>query len=49
LLPLGPRETEWRNTRKEVSSNGSGESLLEKKIVSQLETVRDVLSETLEG
>jgi nuclear pore complex protein Nup188 len=49
LLPLGPRETEWRNTRKEVSSNGSGESLLEKKIVSQLEIVRDVLSETLEG
>ncbi|TWU72608.1 hypothetical protein ED733_003708 [Metarhizium rileyi] len=48
LLPLGHRETEWRNTRKETGTAEGSESLLEEKIVSQLETVRDVLSEELE-
>ncbi|KID73214.1 Nucleoporin NUP188 [Metarhizium brunneum] len=49
LLPLGSRETEWKNIRKEAGIAGGSESLLEEKIVSQLETVRDVLSEELES
>ncbi|KYK61415.1 hypothetical protein DCS_02557 [Drechmeria coniospora] len=47
LLPLGSRELEWRNT-KVAAGTGFCENLLEQKIVSQLETVRDVLSEELE-
>ncbi|KAK2606003.1 hypothetical protein QQS21_003629 [Conoideocrella luteorostrata] len=49
LLPLGSRETEWRNTRRELGIAGGSENVLEEKLVSQLETVRDVLSEELEN
>jgi nuclear pore complex protein Nup188 len=46
LLPLGPRESDWRAMK---ASEGSGsENLLEEKVVVQLEAVRDVLSEDLE-
>jgi len=46
LLPLGPRESDWRAIK---ASDGSGcENLLEEKVVMQLEAVRDVLSEDLE-
>ena len=45
ILPLGNREMEWRNTKRE---SGPCDNLLEEKIVSQLETVRDVLSEEVE-
>lgn len=49
LLPLGTRETDWKNTRREPGSAGGSENILEEKVVSQLETVRDVLSEELES
>lgn len=43
LLPLGPREVEWRGTK---ASEGSGcETRLEEKAVVLLEGVRDVLAE----
>ncbi|KAK4250548.1 nucleoporin subcomplex protein binding to Pom34-domain-containing protein [Corynascus novoguineensis] len=43
LLPLGPREVEWRGTK---ASDGSGcETRLEEKAVALLEGVRDVLAE----
>ncbi|KAK4456020.1 nucleoporin subcomplex protein binding to Pom34-domain-containing protein [Podospora aff. communis PSN243] len=46
LLPLGPRESDWRAMK---ASEGNGcENLLEEKVVVQLEAVRDVLSEDLE-
>ena len=46
LLPLSSRESEWRATK---ATDGSGcETLLEEKVVLQLEAVRDVLSEDLE-
>ncbi|KAK3944276.1 nucleoporin subcomplex protein binding to Pom34-domain-containing protein [Diplogelasinospora grovesii] len=46
LLPLGPREAEWRAQR---ATEGSGcENKLEEKVVMQLEAVRDVLSQELE-
>ncbi|KAK3692416.1 nucleoporin subcomplex protein binding to Pom34-domain-containing protein [Podospora appendiculata] len=46
LLPLGPRESDWRATK---ATEGSGcESRLEEKAVGLLEAVRDVLSEDLE-
>lgn len=46
LLPLGPRETEWRGTK---AREGSGyENLLVEKVVVGLETVRDVLGEEAE-
>ena len=48
LLPLGAREMEWRST-KASDAAGSHDNLLELKIISQLETVRDVLSEELEA
>ncbi|KAG5976794.1 hypothetical protein E4U55_007238 [Claviceps digitariae] len=49
LLPLGPREIDWRNTRKDPgTAAGGSDNLLEEKVVSQLETVKDVLSEELE-
>lgn len=48
LLPLGSREMEWRNT-KVAAGEGGPDNLLEQKVISQLETVRDVLSEELEG
>ncbi|QUC22296.1 uncharacterized protein UV8b_06537 [Ustilaginoidea virens] len=49
LLPLGSRELDWKNTRREAGAAGGSENLLEEKIVSQLETVRDVLNEELDG
>ncbi|KJZ72854.1 hypothetical protein HIM_07798 [Hirsutella minnesotensis 3608] len=48
LLPLGSREMEWRNT-KATAGSGAQDNLLERKVVSQLETVRDILSEELEA
>jgi nuclear pore complex protein Nup188 len=46
LLPLSPREAEWRATK---ASEGSGcENELEEKVVLQLAAVRDVLAEDLE-
>ncbi len=48
LLPLGAREVEWRNT-KASNAAGGNDNVLEQKVVSQLETVRDVLSEALES
>jgi nuclear pore complex protein Nup188 len=45
LLPMGQRELEWRNMKTEVG----GDNLLEAKLVSQLEAVRDVLGDHLEG
>ncbi|KAG6038763.1 hypothetical protein E4U41_003719 [Claviceps citrina] len=49
LLPLGAREVDWRNTRREPGVADGGDNMLEEKVVSQLETVRDVLSEELES
>ena len=46
LLALGPRESNWRATKANEGSNC--DSRLEEKVVSQLEAVRDVLSEDLE-
>ncbi|KAF4595661.1 Nup188p-like protein [Ophiocordyceps camponoti-floridani] len=48
LLPLGSREMEWRNTKVPVGE-GHHDNLLECKVVCQLETVRDVLSEELDA
>ncbi|KAI8236180.1 Nucleoporin NUP188 [Colletotrichum sp. SAR 10_96] len=49
LLPLGQREVEWKSTKTGASGdNGQPENLLESKVLSQLEAVRDVLSEELE-
>lgn len=48
LLPLGSREMEWRNT-KVAAGTGDYDNLLELKVITQLETIRDVLSEDLEG
>ncbi|KAK0711579.1 nucleoporin subcomplex protein binding to Pom34-domain-containing protein [Lasiosphaeris hirsuta] len=46
MVPLGPRETDWKATK---AKDGSGsESLLEEKVVAQLKAVRDVLAEDLE-
>ncbi|ROT42839.1 hypothetical protein SODALDRAFT_288420 [Sodiomyces alkalinus F11] len=54
LLPLGQREVEWRGM---TTGNGNGgatadeggpSNLLEARVISQLETARDVLSEDLE-
>lgn len=46
MLPLGSREADWRATR---APEGSGcESVLEAKVVAQLEAVKDVLSEGVE-
>ncbi|ETR99158.1 hypothetical protein M419DRAFT_11261 [Trichoderma reesei RUT C-30] len=45
LLPLGPREMEWRGRK----LTGDCDNVLEEKVVVQLETVRDVLSEEFEG
>lgn len=44
LLPLGPREQEWRN----MKSGGAEDNLLEAKVRSQLEAVREVLSEEVD-
>ncbi|SPO02989.1 related to nucleoporin nup184 [Cephalotrichum gorgonifer] len=41
LLPLGQREVEWKGMRGRLE----GESLLEERVVGQLEAVRDILSE----
>ncbi|KFA47335.1 hypothetical protein S40293_06059 [Stachybotrys chartarum IBT 40293] len=49
LLPLGQRELDWRNTKTKSSDSTGCENLLEEKVVSQLETVRDVLNEQMEG
>ncbi|RCI15993.1 hypothetical protein L249_2998 [Ophiocordyceps polyrhachis-furcata BCC 54312] len=48
LLPLGSREMGWRNTKVAVGQDHH-DNLLEWKVVCQLETVRDVLSEELDG
>ncbi|PFH60380.1 hypothetical protein XA68_11043 [Ophiocordyceps unilateralis] len=48
LLPLGSREMEWRNTKVAVG-DGNHDNLLEWKVVCQLETVREVLSEELDA
>lgn len=49
LMPLGQREVEWRAI-KTISGGSNGcENLLEEKAVVQLDAVRDVLSEDLEG
>ncbi|PHH87061.1 hypothetical protein CDD83_9355 [Cordyceps sp. RAO-2017] len=48
LLPLGSREMEWRNT-KVTAGAGDHDNVLERKVVCQLEIVRDVLSEELES
>ncbi|RDA90478.1 hypothetical protein CP533_3040 [Ophiocordyceps camponoti-saundersi (nom. inval.)] len=48
LLPLGSREMGWRNTKVAVG-NEHHDNLLEWKVVCQLETVRDVLSEELDA
>ncbi|KAJ4150950.1 hypothetical protein LMH87_011677 [Akanthomyces muscarius] len=45
LLPLGQREMEWRTMK---MGGGANENVLEAKVVSQLEIVRDVLSDELE-
>jgi nuclear pore complex protein Nup188 len=46
LMPLSPREAEWRATK---ASEGSGcENRLEEKVVTQLAGVRDVLGEGVE-
>lgn len=45
LLPLGQREMEWRGRK----LSGDCDNLLEEKVVAQLETVRDVLSDEFEG
>lgn len=44
LLPLGPREQEWRT----MKPDGMEDSLLETKVKSQLEAVREVLSEEVD-
>jgi nuclear pore complex protein Nup188 len=49
LLPLGQRELEWRNRKTGPPGDGGCDNLLEEKVVSQLETVREVLNEQLEG
>lgn len=41
LLPLGQREVEWKGMR----GNVEGESVLEERVVAQLEAVKDILSE----
>jgi len=45
LLPLGQGEMEWRGKK----LSGDCDNLLEEKVVAQLETVRDVLSDEFEG
>ncbi|OAA71353.1 Nucleoporin [Cordyceps fumosorosea ARSEF 2679] len=45
LLPLGQREMEWRTTK---VGAGANENVLEAKVVSQLEVVRDILADELE-
>ncbi|KAL7900857.1 nucleoporin subcomplex protein binding to Pom34 domain-containing protein [Trichoderma sp. SZMC 28014] len=45
LLPLGQREMEWRGRK----LSGDCDNVLEEKVVAQLETVRDVLSDEFEG
>lgn len=60
LLPLGPREAEWRAMKVPPAAGAGGgagaagaedgraENRLEERVVAQLEAVRDVLSEDLE-
>ena len=48
LLPLGPREVEWRAMAVGDGADGRAENRLEERVVAQLEAVRDVLSEDLE-
>jgi nuclear pore complex protein Nup188 len=49
LLPLGQRELEWRNNKtKTTGPDGQTENLLEAKVVSQLEAIRDILSDNSE-
>ena len=46
LMPVGQREMEWRSAKK---ATGVGDNVLEQKVISQLEAVRDVLSEDIEA
>ncbi|KZL68507.1 hypothetical protein CI238_00286, partial [Colletotrichum incanum] len=49
LLPLGQREMEWKSTKIGTpDESGQLGNVLESKVLSQLEAVRDVLSEDLE-
>ncbi|GKT95482.1 hypothetical protein Ct61P_13332 [Colletotrichum tofieldiae] len=49
LLPLGQREVEWKSTKIGTpDESGQPGNVLESKVLSQLEAVRDVLSEDLE-
>ncbi|PHH62689.1 hypothetical protein CDD81_6758 [Ophiocordyceps australis] len=48
LLPLDAREVEWRSTRVAEGVEGV-DNLLEKKVVCQLEAVRDILSDEMES
>ncbi|TID02614.1 Nucleoporin NUP188 [Colletotrichum higginsianum] len=49
LLPLGQREVEWKSTKIGTPDEGGHlGNALENKVLSQLEAVRDVLSEDLE-
>ncbi|KAK8101079.1 Nucleoporin [Apiospora kogelbergensis] len=49
LVPLGPREAEWKGMKPSDAGKARGcESQLEEKVVNQLEEVRMVLSEGLE-
>ncbi|EGX90821.1 hypothetical protein CCM_07241 [Cordyceps militaris CM01] len=45
LLPLGQREMEWRTMK---TGAGANENVLEAKVVSQLEMIRDILADELE-
>ena len=49
LLPLGQRELEWRGTKIASGNATDSDNVLEDKVVCQLETVRDVLSEEFDG
>lgn len=49
LLAQGERQMEWRGMKTTAVADGGCDNVLEAKIVAQLEVVRDVLSEELEG
>jgi nuclear pore complex protein Nup188 len=48
LLPLGQRESEWRVMKIGTVDDGRAENRLEERVITQLEAVRNVLSEELE-
>jgi nuclear pore complex protein Nup188 len=49
LLPLGPREVEWRATARSSKGSARADNVLEEKVIAQLEAIRDVLGEELEA